>query len=234
MTRVTFAAVPVFALAMGCVRVLPPAQPPAASVALPSEAPGEGAGRVVLEAGPGRTRVDEIVSINPRWISVIKEVTYQQIGNMLYTYTTYGTERVTDQRLYPRCEAPCTLELPLGAHDLHVQSIDDGRWAYVPIEVTSAPRRYRIGLGHTVSGNDTWRQIAFGLVFLVPGASLLTAGAVDWGGVDSQPSAADHDRVQRDSIGLTALGGALFAAGIVGLMLVRPTAQDTVVQVDPP
>jgi hypothetical protein len=136
--------------------------------------------------------------------------------------------------VYPRCEAPCTLDLPLGAHDLHIQSLDDGRWAYVPIEAAATPHRYRIGLGHTESGNDMWRQFAFGLVFLTPGASLLTAGAVDWTGVNGQPTPADHDRVQRDSIGLTALGGALLVAGVVGLMLVRPTSQETVVQVDSP
>jgi hypothetical protein len=222
-------------LALGCVRVLPAATPPSPT-ALPPQvsAPAEGTGRVVLDVGSGRARVDEIVSTNPRWVTVIAGG-YNIVQRYNGTYMVYSPpvrQWVTDQHLYPRCEAPCTLELPLGQHDLHVQSLDDGRWAYVPIDVTAVSRRYRIGLGHTESGNDVWRQVAFGFVFLIPGASLLTAGAVDWAGVNGQPSPADHDRVQRDSIGLTALGGALLVAGIVGLMLVRPTSQETVVQVD--
>jgi hypothetical protein len=196
-------------------------------------------GRVVLDVGPGHARVDEIVSTNPRTVLVGGGGTYHSELRGTSWYSVYVETspipvRVTDQHVYPRCEAPCTLELPLGTHDLHVQSFDDGRWAVVPVEATASQRRYRIGLGHTESANDVWRQIALGVVFLVPGGSLLTAGAVDFGGVNGQPSPADHDRIQRDSIGLTALGGALLVAGIVGLMLVRPTSQETVVQVDSP
>jgi hypothetical protein len=222
------------ALALGCVRSLPPAQPAPASPLSPETGPpAEGAGHVVLEAGPGRVRVDEMVSLNPRFISVIKDVRYEHRadGERVVVYT-YGPQEVTDQRLYPRCEAPCTLELPVGPHDLHLQSIEDGRWAYVPIEVTPTQRRYRIGLGHTVSRNDVAIEFVFGTMFLVPGLSLLTAAAVDWAGLDRQPTPEDHDRVQRDSIGLTVFGGALLVAGIVGFVLLRPVAQDTVVQLD--
>jgi hypothetical protein len=239
MMRPAFAIAPLAFVALGCVRVLPPAPPPPATALSPqSSAPAEGMGRIVLDVGSGRARVDEIVSTNPRTVLIGGGGTYHNELRGTSWYTVYVETspvpvRVTDQHVYPRCEAPCTLELPLGPHDLHVQSLDDSRWAVVPVEVTAAPRRYRIGLGHTESASDMWRQIALGVAFLLPGASLLTAGAVDWTGVGGQPSPEDHDRVQRDSIGLTALGGALLVAGIVGLMLVRPTSQETVVQVDP-
>lgn len=242
--------------ALGCVRSLPPADPPpphqSDSVAPPS---GEHVGRVLLDVAPGRVRVDEFTTVNPHDVNVIKGLRTETIsvprsvlrrsarGDLEFEteYETetrvvaeYGWERVRDRRLLPLCEAPCTLELREGPHDLHLQAIDDRRWANIRVEATSTSRKYRVGLGHTLSRNDLLTQFLLGLVFLTPAAAVLTAAAVDWAAVSGEPTMVDRDRVQNDSVGLTVVGAVLLVAGIAGLVIVRPTEQETVVKVDSP
>jgi hypothetical protein len=233
---------------LGCMRSLPPAEPPPSRTRELAPAPSsEQPRRVFLDAAPGRVRVDELMSVNPHDVSVVKDVrretmrvrTMNASGEARYETQTrpvpvYGVEHVTDRRLVPLCQAPCALQLGDGSHDLHLQGIDDRRAANVRIEVTPTPRTYRVGLGHTLTGSELLTQFFLGFLFLTPGTAVLTAAAVDWAAVGGEPTPADHDRVQSDSVGLTVVGGALLVAGIVGLILVRPTEQPTVVKVDPP
>lgn len=239
---------------LGCVRSLPAVQPlPLRTLDVAAPPSGEHGGHVVLDVGPGRVRVDEFMTVNPHDVYVVKNLRTETIsvprtvlrtsasGNLEFRteYETesrlvaeYGWEHVTDRRLVPLCEAPCVLELREGPHDLHLQAMDDRRWSNLHVEATSARRTYRVGLGHTLSGNDVLTQFLLGFVFLTPGTTLLAAAAVDWAAVGGEPTAGDHDRVQSDSVGLTVVGGVLLVAGIVGLVLVRPTEQQTVVEVE--
>ncbi len=234
MTRLPLGAL--FLLGIGCVRSLPPVNPPPPGrLNLPPPQEADRRGHITIDVIPTRVRVDEVVNVNPRTIRFVtaetktrRDVWGQDV--ITTTYTTHWVD-VTDRRLVPLCEAPCAVDLPYGPHDLHLQSMDDGRWANLQVEATSAPRTYRVGLGR--SGWDCVSQFLLGLAFFSPGVVLLTAAGVDWAAVDRQTAPTDHDRVQRDSIGLTAAGAGLLVAGIVGFIVLRPPEQETSVAVDP-
>jgi hypothetical protein len=226
-------------LLAGCFRSLPPPQPPAPRVDGSVEPTLEpGLGRVLLDVAPGRVRVDDMLDINAHKVRMLTDVKTQEhteyfpTRRVTVTTYTYEWQTVTDSRLVPLCEAPCALTLSTGKHTLHLQSIDDGRWATVDVNVTSTPQRYRVGLGRTASGNDWLSRFLVGSMLLTPGIALLSAGAVDFASINDEPTPADHDRIQGDAIGLTFAGGILLAAGITAFVLTRPPVQDTVVQVD--
>jgi hypothetical protein len=189
--------------------------------------PDAKSGRMTIDTGE-RVRVDEIFDVNPHlvWVFDHSETSAQ------WRTDYYKQQIVTDAFVRPVCEAPCTVNLPTGEHQFHLQAINDGRWANLSVVTSSTPRIYRVGLGHSVS---IGQKIVMGFVdvgLLVPGMSLLAASAVDWAAISGEPTAADHDRIQHDAVGLGIAGGVVLAAGIVGAILLRPAEQETVIKVD--
>jgi hypothetical protein len=229
MTRLPLGAF--FLLGVGCARSLPPVNPPPPGrLSLLPPQVVDRMGHITIDIIPTRVRVDEVVNVNPRTIRYVTvDYTWKDGHVTSERYETHWVH-VTDRRLVPLCEAPCALDLPFGVHDLHLQSMEDGRWANLQVEATSAPRTYRVGLGR--SGWDGISQFLLGLALFAPSVVLLTAAGVDWAAVDRQIAPMDHDRVQRDSIGLTAAGAGLLVAGIVGFIFLRPPEQETSVVVD--
>jgi hypothetical protein len=155
---------------LGCVHSIPPPEP-SPPIHLDGGPPvsGEHMGRVFLDVAPGRVRVDEYMTVNPHDVSVVKDVRDETITvrrNVLrwddtkrdgeyepvYKRETrliveYGWEHVADRRLVPLCETPCALDLLEGPHDLHLQLIQDRRWANLRVQATSTRNTYRVGLG---------------------------------------------------------------------------------------
>jgi hypothetical protein len=199
---------------------------------MPTPTRADGMGSVVLDVVPAHVRVDDVYDTNPHKVQVVTDIKIEKGHPYDTIITTYETQEVTDRQLVPLCEAPCALTLPTGTHHLHLQSIDDGRWSMLDVDVTAAPQTIRVGLGHTASKNDWVVRFIAGAVLLAPGLSLLTVGGADWGALSGEPTSADHDRVQGDAVGLTIAGTVLLAAGITAFVLTRPPSQDTVVRVD--
>jgi hypothetical protein len=227
----TVAAVALGILLTGCFRTLPPAEPPPPRN-LDLFEPTAAANRITLDVGPERVRVDEVLDTHPHTVLVVTDVTTTHTSRGERTEVTYGGRTVTDSRLVPLCEAPCVLALAPGPHELHLQALDDGRWAMVHVDATAAPQTYRVGLGHTPSKDDQLLRYLAEMLLLSPGVSLLGAGAVDWASVGGEPTPADQARIRGDAAALSITGGVLLAAGIVASFLTRPVTQETIVRVD--
>jgi hypothetical protein len=222
-------------LLTGCFRSLPPAEPPPARPLVEAAPPTPpGWAWVTLDAGPGRVRVDEVLAANPHDVEILTDFKIEKSLGRMYAVYTWQRTNVTDARLVPLCETPCALAMPAGAHDLHLQSIDDdeGRRASLSLDVTPGSRSVRVGLGRTPSPADWIHRFTVGFLLLTPGVSLLSVGAVDFAGAGGQPTPADQSRIQGDAVGLTISGGVLLAAGVIAFILTQPASQDSVVRID--
>jgi hypothetical protein len=132
---------------------------------MPTPTRADGMGSVVLDVVPAHVRVDDVYDINPHKVQVVTDIKIEKGHPYDTIITTYETQEVTDRQLVPLCEAPCALTLPTGTHHLHLQSIDDGRWSMLDVDVTAAPQTIRVGLGCVfrpdpgTSSDVTWARV---------------------------------------------------------------------------
>ena len=190
------------ALLAGCVKHLPPAtapEPVAPAVAIDGE-PATGHGRLVLDVVDGPTPIQRVHVGSERIDS----------GQGREHWSLYESP----ERL---CESPCVAELPLGNVMLGFPVAGDSQQTEVElVHVSDEPGVYRRVLSHREVDDETAYML--GIISAVFGGMSMGVGAIF---LPVGLGERDDGLVTAGAVTL-GVGGALVAAGVIGILVGRP------------
>ncbi len=198
-------------------RYLPPPAIPeriAPRMVPPAPPPREGEGQVTFDVVGERARVERITS-RVQNVNLSAGMTLGRRGVNTLTPTTQYT-------LAPVCETPCTVNLPLGPHEVLFSSVDpsSSRASSVFVQSEATPTIVRHTMG--VQTTDVGGLIGSIIMGSFSLASLLVGGALVLAHDTNNPSTDGFDTAGYITLGV----GAALATGSVLLGLSsRPTQQ---------